>query len=199
LDGLLSGNTGSNELAASREAKHEVLLNKTKGDVEVSGEEAFVNVDRGAAVGVAEVAMIRDGASIMVDNAIRACNLGTDDALDLVWCGIAVEAGGDEDRNAFDGNTRSVESAKKRRKGSGVGRGASYVAHGDGCRPLSSSEDRERGTSHRMVEGVIERLVGIAQGRCSMAFDGLIVEPFRQKESNAVLAKCEISLFHLPS
>lgn len=65
--------------------------------MEIGGEEAFVNIDRGAAAGAAEVAVICDGASVVVDDAILAGDLGTDNGFDLVRSGFAVEACGDED------------------------------------------------------------------------------------------------------
>src|SRR5580698_6298834 len=199
LNGLLGGNTGGNQLSSSGEAKHEVLLNKAEREVEIGREKALVDVDRGTSASVAKVAVIRDGASIMVDNAIPAGNLGTDDDIDLLGCSGAMKAGSDEDRDAFDGNTGAVQTTKKRGKGSRVWRGAGDVADGDGRSPLSLCEDRERWSGHRMINGVVERLIRIGQCRCSMAFDGLIVEPLRQKKSNAMLAKCKFRLFHRPS
>ena len=104
LNGLLTGNTGSNELSASGEAKHEVLLNKAQRDVEIGREKAFVDIDRGAGARAAEVAVICDGASIVIDDAIRTGDLGTDNGPDLVGCGLAMKAGSNEDRDAINGN-----------------------------------------------------------------------------------------------
>ena len=115
FNGFLRGQTWSNELAPAREAQHEVLLDETEGDVQVSGHEAFVNVDWRSAAGGAEWAMAGEVAGIVADDAIFGCDLRADDRLDFFVCRCTMEASGDQDRHTFNGNSSSVKAGEERR------------------------------------------------------------------------------------
>ena len=112
LDGLLRGDAGGDELTAAGEAEHQVLLDKAEGDVQVGLDEALVDIDRRAAAGRSERAVVRECAGVVVDHAVARWDVGAEDGVDLGGCCGAVQAGSDEDGDAVDGNAGCVQAVE---------------------------------------------------------------------------------------
>ena len=155
-----AGEAGRDQLASAGEAEHEVLLDEAEGDVQVGVEEALVDIDGCAARGGAEAAMGGEVAGIVVDDAdsARRCP-GQGCVEDLSVGGGAVQAGGDEDGDAFLRYSGGVEAREQRGQSDGVRRRAGDVADADGGGALAAGEFRER----RAGDGMVESL-----GKCSI-------------------------------
>src|SRR5579862_60347 len=71
LDGFLSRQPVSDQFSPARKSKHEMRLDETQGEVNVGGNESFVNVNWRARSSGAEMAMRRQIPSIVVLDSIR--------------------------------------------------------------------------------------------------------------------------------
>jgi hypothetical protein len=132
FDGLLCSQAGSDELPAAGIAEHQVRLYKPEGNVQVCENKAFIDIDGGAGLSAAEVAMLQEFTREVVFHAVARGDVRTDDLVDLFGSGWAMETGGDEDGNALGRDVGLVEAGQERRKSPGIGSGPSDIADRNG-------------------------------------------------------------------
>jgi hypothetical protein len=198
LDGLLRGHAGSDELAAAAEAQHQVLLNEAEGDVQVGGHEALVDVDRRAAAGSAQVAMLGERLGVVADDAVLCRNLRADDGVDLVRRGAAMQAGSDEDGDALDRDAGLVQPLQHRRQRDAVGRGRVMSQTLMAAVFLPAGQLQQRLGADGGIERRIERGALIGERLSRVAHDDLRFITLWDGNVHPCLAKRKMHFHALP-
>ena len=138
--------------------------------------------------------MIGKLAGAVVDDAVVGWNLGAEDCLDLrVGCG-AMQAGGDEDGDAFFGNACGMQPLEQWRQRNAIGSGAGDVAHGDGSGALACREFDQRLACDGVVQRRAKCCLNVREGTGGAAFDEVIVRPIGQGNHQTSFAKGECCL-----
>ena len=177
LDCFLRRQAWSDQLAAAGETKHQVLLDKAEGDVQLGRHEAFVNVDGDAALCFSQPAMLGKRARIVVDDAIPGRDLFAQNGLDFGWGGFAMQPGGDEDGDTFDRDAGIVQTPKQGRKGQPVGSRPGDVANRDGRGLFPGRQGGQWLAADGVVKGPVERRGYIGQSRRGSALNQFVVGP----------------------
>ena len=120
-------------------------LDEAEAEVEVGGDEAFVDPHRGAGAGGAQAAMLIALAGVVIEDLIIRGDFGADDVADLGVGGGAVQTGGDQDGDVLAGDAAGFEALQQGRQDDWIGRGAGDVAHGNGGGLLPGDDTAESG------------------------------------------------------
>lgn len=141
LNCCLGSNSRRYEFPSSREASHQVLLDKPQRYAKVGSDEILVNEHWSSATRGSEIAVPGVSACIIADDPVGICDFRSNDLVDFQLGGDAMEAGGNKNGNSAALDPCAMKPLEERGKSDAVGRRASNVADNDCDFPLSFCQE----------------------------------------------------------